>query len=85
MIKNGNMTDKEIMALGRKHGIAMLRDLKAQDATTGEYIGVASFALHGIILAARLKSGVDIRTLRETFNHCLDIWMDDNEEHNNGN
>ena len=79
------MTDKEIMALGRKHGLAMLRDLKANDATTGEYIGVASFALQGIILAARLHSGVDIGTLRETFNHCLDIWMDDNEEHNNGN
>ena len=79
------MTDKEIMDMGRKHGIAMLRDLKAHDATTGEYIGVAAFALQGIILAARLHSGVDIKTLRETFNHCLDIWMDDNEEHNNGN
>lgn len=79
------MTDKEIMDMGRKHGIAMLRDLKAHGATTGEYIGVASFALQGIILAARLKCGVDIGTLRETFNHCLDIWINDNEEHNNGN
>jgi hypothetical protein len=79
------MTDNEIIEMGRKHGIAMLRDLEAQGATPGEYIGVASFALQGIILAARLKSGVDIGTLRETFNHCLDIWMDDNEEHNNGN
>lgn len=79
------MTDKKIMDLGRKHGLAMLRDLKAHDATTGEYIGVASFALQGIILAARLKSGVDIGTLRETFNHCLNIWIDDDKEHDNGN
>ena len=79
------MTDKEIMDMGRKHGLDMLRDLKAHDATTGEYIGVASFAFQGIILAAQLRSGADIKTLRETFNHCLDIWMDDNEEHNNGN
>lgn len=71
------MTDKEIMNLGRKHGLAMLRDLKAADATTGEYIGVASFALQGIILAARLKSGVDIGILRETFNHCLDTFLED--------
>jgi hypothetical protein len=80
------MTDKEIMALGRKHGIAMLRDLEAQDATIGEHIGVASFALQGIILAAHLKSGVDIGTLRETFNHCLDLFMDDVIENaRNGN
>lgn len=71
------MTDKEIMEMGRKHGLAMLRDLKAHDATTGEYIGVASFAIQGIILAARLKSGVDIKILRETFNNCLDLFMDD--------
>lgn len=79
------MTDKEIMDLGRKHGVAMLRDLKANDATIGEYLGVAAFALQGIILAARLKSGVDIGTLRETFDHCLNIWLDDDEEHDNGN
>ena len=80
------MTDKEIMDMGRKHGLAMLRDLKAADATPGEYLGVASFALQGIILAAKLKSGVDIGTLRETFNHCLDIWMDDDLTHKrNGN
>ena len=71
------MTDKEIMDMGRKHGLAMLRDLKAHDATTGEYIGVASFAIHGIILAARLKSGVDIGILRETFNQCLDTFLED--------
>ena len=71
------MTDKEIMDMGRKHGLAMLRDLKAHDATTGEYIGVASFALQGIILAARLKSGVDIRILRETFDQCLDTFLED--------
>lgn len=71
------MTDKEIMDMGSKHGLAMLRDLKAHDATTGEYIGVVSFAIQGIILAARLHSGVDIKILRETFNHCLDIWLDD--------
>lgn len=70
------MTDKEIMNLGRKHGIAMLRDLKAHDATAGDYIGVASFALQGIILAAGIKSGVDIKELRKTFNECLDIWFD---------
>ena len=79
------MTDKEIMDMGRKHGMAMLRDLKANDATAGEYLGVASFAFQGIILAAKLKSGVDIKTLRETFNHCLNIWIDDDEEHDNGN
>jgi hypothetical protein len=71
------MTDKEIMDMGRKHGLAMLRDLKEHDATTGEYIGVASFALQGIILAARLKSGVDIGILRETFNNCLDTFLED--------
>ena len=71
------MTDKEIMDMGRKHGVAMLRDLKANDATTGEYIGVASFAIQGIILAARLKSGVPIGTLRETFNQCLDTFLED--------
>jgi hypothetical protein len=71
------MTDKEIMDMGRKHGLAMLRDLKANNATTGEYIGVASFAIHGIILAARLKSGVDIGILRETFNQCLDTFLED--------
>lgn len=71
------MTDKEIMDMGRKHGLDMLRDLKANDATTGEYIGVASFALQGIILAARLKSGVDIGILRETFNQCLDTFLED--------
>jgi len=71
------MTDKEIMDMGRKHGVAMLRDLKAHDATTGEYIGVASFAIQGIILAARLKSGVDIGILRETFNQCLDTFLED--------
>lgn len=80
------MTDKEIMDMGRKHGIDMLRDLKAADATPGEYLGVASFALQGIILSARMKCGVDIKTLRETFNHCLDVWMDDDVKHKrNGN
>lgn len=80
------MTDKEIMDLGRKHGVAMLRDLKANDATTGEYLGVASYAIQGIILAAKLNSGVDIVILRETFNHCLDVWMDDDKEpFKNGN
>ena len=71
------MTDKEIMDMGRKHGLAMLRDLKAHDATTCEYIGVASFAFHGIILAAQLRSGADIETLRNVFNQCLDVWLDD--------
>lgn len=71
------MTDKEIMDMGRKHGLAMLRDLKAHDATTGEYIGVASFAFKGIILAAQLRSGADIETLRNVFNQCLDVWLDD--------
>ena len=80
------MTDKEIMDLGSKHGVAMLRDLKAHDATVGEYLGVAAFALQGIILAARLHSGVDIKTLRETFDHCLNIWLDDDVKHKrNGN
>lgn len=71
------MTDKEIMDMGRKHGLAMLRDLKAHDATTGEYIGVASFAFQGIILAAQLKSGVGIAEIRKIFNECLDKWLDD--------
>jgi hypothetical protein len=71
------MTDKEIMDMGRKHGVAMLRDLKEHNATAGEYIGVASFAFQGIILAAQLKSGVDIGILRETFNQCLDTFLED--------
>jgi hypothetical protein len=71
------MTDKEIMDMGRKHGVAMLRDLKAHDATTCEYIGVASFAFQGIILAAQLRSGADIETLRNVFNQCIDVWLDD--------
>lgn len=79
------MTDKEIMDMGRKHGIAMLRDLKAADATTGEYLGVAAFALQGIIRAARLKSGVDVKILRETFKHCLNIWIDEEKHERNGN
>lgn len=70
------MTDKEIMALGRKHGLAMLRDLEAHCATAGEYIGVASFALQGIIRAAGINSGVDIEDLREIFNLCLDAWFE---------
>lgn len=69
------MTDKEIMEMGRKHGIDMLLDLKAHDATVGEYMGVASFAFQGIILAARLKSGADVEILRKTFNDCLDVWF----------
>lgn len=75
------MTDKEIMDMGRKHGLDMLRDLQAADATAGEYIGMASFAFQGIIMAAKLRSGLDIKTLRESFNQCLDIWMDDNVKH----
>lgn len=69
------MTDKEIMALGRKHGLAMLRDLEAHGATAGEYIGVASFAIQGIILAAGINSGVDIEEIRKIFNLCLDAWF----------
>lgn len=64
------------MDMGRKHGMAMLRDLKANNATAGEYIGVASFAFQGIILAARLKSGADIKDIRKTFDECLDAWFD---------
>lgn len=71
------MTDKEIMDLGRKHGLAMLRDLKAADAKVSEYLGVASFAFQGIILAAQLRSCADIETLRNVFNQCLDVWLDD--------
>ena len=73
------MTDKEIMEMGRKHGIDMLLDLKAHDATVGEYMGVASFALQGIILAARLKSGADVEILRKAFNDCLDVWFENLE------
>ena len=74
------MTEKEIMDMGRKHGLAMLRDLRAHNAMAGEYLGVASFALQGIIVAAKLESGVDIKTLRETFNEMLDVWMNDSQE-----
>ena len=73
------MTVIEIMDMGRKHGLAMLRDLKEHDATAGEYMGVASYALQGIILAARLKSGIELELLRETFNKCLDTWFEDIE------
>ena len=71
------MTDEKIMDLGRKHGMAMLIDLKTNNATAGDMLGVASFAFKGIMLAAGLKSGLDIETLRKNFDQCLDIWLED--------
>ena len=71
------MTDEKIMDLGRKHGMAMLIDLKGQGATAGEMLGVASFAFKGIMLAAGIKSGLDMKTIRKTFDQCLDIWLED--------
>ena len=71
------MTDEQIMDLGRKHGMNMLRDLKNQGATAGEMLGVASFAFKGIMLAAGIKSELDMKTIRKTFDQCLDIWLED--------
>ena len=71
------MTDEQIMDLGRKHGMNMLIDLKRQGATAGEMLGVASFAFKGIMLAAGIKSGLDMKTIRKTFDECLDIWLED--------
>lgn len=71
------MTDEQIMELGRNHGMNMLIDLENQGATAGEMLGVASFAFKGIMLAVGIKSGHDIKTIRKTFNQCLDIWLED--------
>ena len=71
------MTGDQIMDLGRKHGMNMLIDLKNNDATPGEMIGVASFAFKGIMLAAGIKSGHDMKTIRKTFDGFLDILLED--------
>ena len=71
------MTDEQIMDLGRKHGMNMLIDLKRQGATAGEMLGVASFAFKDIMLAAGIKSGHDMKTIRKIFDECLDIWLED--------
>lgn len=71
------MTEEKIMDLGRKHGMAMLIDLKDIDATPGEMLGVASFAFKGIMLAVGIKSGHDMKTIRKTFDQFLDIWLED--------
>ena len=71
------MTDEQIMDLGRKHGMNMLADLENHNATPGEMLGVASFALKGIILAAGIKSGHDMKTIRKAFGECLDVWLED--------
>ena len=71
------MTDEQMMDLGRKHGMNMLIDLKRQGATAGEMLGVASFAFKGIMLAAGIKSGHNIKTIRKTFDECLDVWLEE--------
>ena len=71
------MTDEQMMDLGRKHGMNMLIDLKRQGATAGEMLGVASFAFKGIMLAAGIKSGHNMKTIRKTFDECLDDWLED--------
>ena len=71
------MTDEQIMDLGRKHGMNMLSELCNQGATAGEMLGVASFAFKGIMLAAGIKSGHDMVTIRKTFDQCLDVWLED--------
>ena len=71
------MTDEQIMDLGRKHGMNMLRELCNQGATAGEMLGVASFTFKGIMLAAGIKSGHDMVTIRKTFDQCLDVWLED--------
>jgi hypothetical protein len=71
------MTGDQIMDLGRKHGINMLSDLENQGATSGEMLGVASFAFKGIMLAVGIKSGHDMKTIRKTFDECLDAWLED--------
>ena len=74
------MTNDEIMDLGRKHGMAMLADMRQNGATGGEMIATASFALKGIILGVSIASGQDLKTIRETFNKCLDVWLEDEME-----
>ena len=71
------MTDEQIMDLGRKHGMNMLADLNNHNATPGEMLGVASFAFKGIMLFVGIKSGLDMKTIRKTFDECLDIWLED--------
>ena len=71
------MTAEQIMDLGRKHGMNMLAELMNHDATPGEMLGVASFAFKGIMLAAGIKSGHDMKTIRKTFDECLDAWLED--------
>lgn len=71
------MTDTDIMDLGRKHGMAMLADMKKNGATGGEKIAIASFALKGIILGVSVETRQDLKTIREAFNKCLDVWFEE--------
>lgn len=71
------MTDEEIMAMGRKHGMAILQDLKEVDATPGEILGVASFAVKGLILMAAIRKEVSKEVVRAHFDEMLDIWLED--------
>jgi hypothetical protein len=71
------MTAEQIMDLGRKHGMNMLSDLIKNDATPGQMIGAAAFAFKGIMLASGIKSGHDMKTIRKTFDECLDVWLED--------
>ena len=71
------MTDEEIMAMGRKHGMAMLQDLKEVGATPGEMLGVASFAVKGLILMAAIKKEVPKEVVRAHFDEMLNVWLED--------
>ena len=71
------MTGTDIMELGRKHGMAMLADMKKNGAKGGDMIAIASFALKGIILGVSIASGQDLKTIREAFNKCLDAWLEE--------
>ncbi len=71
------MTDDKIMDLGRKHGMAMLADMRKNGATGGEMIAIASFALKGIILGVSIQSGQYLKTIRKAFNQCLDVWFEE--------
>ena len=69
------MTDEKIMEIGRKHGMSLFADLRKEHASAGEMLGVASFALKGIMLWIAIDTGKDIKEIRKTFNACLDILL----------
>lgn len=76
------LSDEQIMDLGRKYGVAMWRELNAEEVTPAEMVGVASFAVQGIIRGASLQMGLPVEVAREHFDQMLDIWLDDSDDSN---